>query len=180
MIEAERSTTDDGVADEERLPVAFAARYRDVLVRYFLRRGIPADAAEDCAQDVFVRIANADRRLIRNAEAYLFAIAASVVIDRARRQKSHCEDKHEPIDRLSLPSAGLSPARVFEGRQALLQLAAILDELPPRTREIFLLNRLDGLGYTQLAARYGLSVSSIEKQMTKALVHIRKRFQTDD
>ena len=41
-----------------------------------------------------------------------------------------------------------------------MRLAAVLVELAPRTREMFLLNRLDGLSYTQLAASYGVSVSA--------------------
>ena len=38
----------------------FAARYREPLVRYFLRRGLSVEAAEDCAQEAFARICQAD------------------------------------------------------------------------------------------------------------------------
>ena len=61
-----------------------------------------------------------------------------------------------------------------------MRLAAVLDELAPRTREMFLLNRLDGLSYTQLAARYGVTVSAVEKQMMKAIAHLNSRFRRDD
>ena len=61
-----------------------------------------------------------------------------------------------------------------------MRLAAILDELSPRTREMFLLNRLEGLSYTQLATRYGVTVSAVEKQMMKAIAHLNRRFRRDD
>jgi RNA polymerase sigma factor (sigma-70 family) len=159
---------------------SLAVSYRDPLVRYFTRRGLTPDVAEDCAQEVFVRIARADFAHVENAEAYLFTIASSVMIDRARWGKARREDRHETIDNLVLISTEAGPARAFETRQALERLAVVLDELPERTREVFLLNRMDGLSYTQLAARFGVNVSSIEKRMTRALVHLRKRYSSDD
>lgn len=158
---------------------ALAVRYRDPLVRYFMRRGLVMDAAEDCAQEVFVRVARIDQSKVEDAEAYLFTIAASVVVDRSRAARSRHELYHDPIDEL-IPGGDFSPARVVEGRQALEELAAILDELPDRTREIFLLNRLEGLSYTQIAARFALSVKAIEKQMSKALAHLRRRYQCNE
>lgn len=157
-----------------------AVRYRAALLRYFVRRGLDEEAAEDSAQEVFVRLAKADLAGVQSAEGYLFATASAVLIDRARRARVRAVGQHDPIDSIELVCGEPSPARVFEGRQALERLAMMLDELPERTREIFLLNRLDRLSNTQLAARYGISVSSIEKHMTKALAHLRARFRADD
>ena len=159
-----------------------AARYREPLVRWFLRRGLTSEAAEDCAHETFARICathGGDGSAIENPDAYLFAIAASVLADRGRRARVRHEVEHGPIDDLPLVSEAPSPARVFEGREALMRLAAILDELSPRTREMFLLNRLDGLSYTQLATRFGITVSGVEKQMMKAIAHLHRRFPRD-
>lgn len=163
---------DDAMAD-------LARRYRDPLQRYFLRRGLGVEAAEDCVQEVFVRLARKSLDGVDRHEAYLFATASSVILDRARRAIVREEGKHDPIDDLDFESGAPSPARVFEGKEALQRLAAILDELPARTKEIFLLSRLDRLTNTQLAARYGISVSSIEKHMTKALAHLRARYRDE-
>lgn len=157
-----------------------AIRYREPLLRYFLRRGLGSDAAEDCAQEVFVRLARKSLNGVDNHEAYLFATASSVILDRARRAQVREADKHDNIEDYDFESGAPSPARVFEGKEALHRLAAILDELPERTREIFLLSRLDRLTNTQLAARYGISVSSIEKHMTKALAFLRMRYRVDE
>jgi len=159
---------------------ALALRYREPLVRYFIRKRIPKDSAEDCAQEVFLRLARTNEETVRNAEAYLFTIASSVVVSYARKAKTHREDQHHPIDDFSLASGEAPPDRVLEGRQALLRLAAALGELPPVTREMFLLNREDGLTYTQIAARYALSVKVVEHHIVRALSHLRLRLPHRD
>jgi RNA polymerase sigma-70 factor (ECF subfamily) len=55
-----------------------------------------------------------------------------------------------------------------------------LEELPPKTREILLLSRLEGLSNTQLAARFEISVSAIEKHLIRGLRHVRARFARDE
>lgn len=174
-----------GVADSDINIAALFVRYRAPLIRYFIRHRFAPDVAEDCVQDVFVRIARADLRKVENLQAYLFIVASSVAMDHGRKMRARQAQRHDSLnsDSISdfeLESREASPARVIEGKEELLRLRHVLDELRPRTREIFLLNRLDGLSYTQLAARFGLSVAAIEKQMSKALRHIRKRFQRHD
>ena len=159
---------------------ALALRYREPLVRYFLRKRLPREAAEDCAQEVFLRLARTDEQTVQNAEAYLFTIAANVVVSFARKAKTHREAYHHPIEDFSLVSGEAGPDRVLEGREALLRLAAALGELPPVTREMFLLNREDGLTYTQIAARYALSVKAVERHIVRALSHIRLRLPNRD
>jgi RNA polymerase sigma-70 factor (ECF subfamily) len=137
--------------------------------------------AEDCVQDVFVRLARVAESEVENPEAYLFKIARHVLIDRARRANVRREGLHDPIADLQLPSLeGGGPSRILEGREALEQAARALGELPERTRNIFLLNRLDGLTYTQLAGRYAVSVKVIEREMGKALSHLRQRLPDHD
>lgn len=153
-----------------------AARYREPLIRWFARRGVPDDSVEDLAHEVFARLAQGRMKGVANPDAYLFTTASSVMIDRSRRDRVRCRDQHDSIEGVEIRSDAPSPARVFEGKETLTRLSAILDELPERTREIFLLSRLDRLTNTQLAARYGITVSSIEKHMTKALSHLRARF----
>ena len=181
--DAERDKTGrDGGRQVHDAPVALellAKRYRAALIAYFQRRRIPSDTAEDLTQEVFARLIKRQLNGIESAEAYLFTTASSVIIDHARRAKVRCEGEHDPIEDFELESGVPTPARVFAGKEALNRVAGILDELPDRTREIFVLSRLEGLTNTQLAVRYGISVSSIEKHMTRALAHIRNRFHGD-
>lgn len=50
-----------------------------------------------------------------------------------------------------------------------------LDELPEKCREIFLLNRYENLRYNEIAVKLGISVKTVEAQISKALQHLRLR-----
>ena len=54
------------------------------------------------------------------------------------------------------------------------EIAQILDSLPPRCREVFVLSRFEGLKNREIAEQLGISVKVVEKQMTKALTTFRK------
>lgn len=156
-------------------------RHRAPLVRYFQRRGMSAATSEDLTQEVFARLlALADKSRIVNFEAYLFQIAGSVLTDHLRRRRVRQGDAHVPLENAALDAEVLTPARVLEGREAIARVAAALAELRPKTREIFLLNRIDGLSYTQIAVRRGISPSAVEKHMIKALSHLQKKLKALD
>lgn len=173
------SSERSGVVDQRSL-ASLATLYRQPLLRFFMRQSMTLEAAEDCAQEVFVRLARVAESEVDNPEAYLFKIARHVMIDRSRRARARSETLHDPIENLQYASPEGSPARIYEGRQTLQRAAHALGELPERTRNIFLLNRLDGLTYTQLAARYAVSVKVIEREMSKALAHLRQRLADYD
>ncbi|MEJ0023945.1 MAG: sigma-70 family RNA polymerase sigma factor [Alphaproteobacteria bacterium] len=155
--------------------ISLVQRHREPLIRYFVRRGVAKISAEDLAQDCFRRLFGLKGRdHIENPDAYLFQIAASVFTDHVRVSRSHFDSGHVALE--ETPGAEvLNPERVLEGREAFARLRIVLGELKPKTREIFLLNRLDGLSYTQIAVRYGLTPSAIEKHMMTALAHLHKR-----
>jgi RNA polymerase sigma-70 factor (ECF subfamily) len=52
----------------------------------------------------------------------------------------------------------------------------VLDELPPKCRTTFLLHRFEGLSYSQIARRLGVSRSAIEKQMMHVIQILADRF----
>lgn len=59
-------------------------------------------------------------------------------------------------------------------------LRAALEELPPRTRAVFLLHRFDGFKYREIAKRLGISSSSVEKHMMVAIKHVLARMGKSD
>lgn len=152
--------------------------HREALIRYFRRKGVPGATAEDLAQDSFTRLfALGGHDHIDNVEAYLFRTAASVFTDHVRRNQTRSASAHVSIDDVAPPVEVIDAHRVLEGKQAFATLQRALLDLKPKTREIFLLNRLEGLTYTQIAVRYGLTPSAIEKHMIKALAHLHQRLE---
>jgi RNA polymerase sigma factor (sigma-70 family) len=154
-------------------------RYREPLIRYFARRGVPASTAEDLAQETFTSMFGlANRDHIENEEAYLFRVAANVFGQYVRKRHTHHAQAHVSIDEINIdatPAEEPRADRILEGKDNFALFKVALAELKPKTREIFLLNRLDGLTYTQIAVRFGLTPSAIEKHMIRALAHLNKR-----
>jgi RNA polymerase sigma-70 factor (ECF subfamily) len=168
----------DGDADA-RLDIDVPAwRYRSSLVRYFLLHLRNREDAEDLAQEVFVRFAQQkSAQPIVNIEAFLFRIAANLLRDRFRRNKTHHVQAHFPIDECAGEPLGEVPSeeRVYEEQERLRAFLRALEALPPKCRAVFLLQRFEGMSYSAVAQRLGISVSAVEKHMMKALLHFDAR-----
>ena len=165
-------------ASDEGLEAAveqLAARYRPALIAYFRRRAPVKADAEDLAQEVFIRVLKrGGLDGIENAEAFLFQAAANLVRDQGRRtlvRRQHAAEEFATAEKAEV----LSPDRVYQGREQLTALTAILEELTEKTRDMFLLHRLERMKYHEIAELYGVSVSAVEKHVMKALAHIARR-----
>jgi len=142
------------------------------LLRYFSRRADRQDAG-DLVHESFVRFANSDacrERTIECPEAYLNQIATNLLRDRAKSAVQRSLASHVAAD--DVPLAGPDLVAALEARDKLNRLQTALMRLKPKTREIFLAHRLDGLSYKQIAERSGLSVKGVEWHMTKAIDHL--------
>lgn len=150
---------------------ALARQYRGALLRFFSKRlGNPADA-EDLTQEVFIRIACAHSTTdIQNMEAYLFQMASNLLRDRARRDAVRHVHDHVSLEDAGYEGESPSEERIYEGKEAIESFLCTLSTMPPRRRMCFLLHRFMGLSYGAIALRLGISVSVVEKHMTKALV----------
>ena len=131
------------------------------------RLGSAWDAA-DLAHESYVRLMASGRLPVpADSRRYLVQIARGLVLDLHRRRAI------EAAYRETL--AALPPARVpsEETRalaiEALVEVDALLNHLPPKARSALLMCRLEGLAYREIAKRLGVSVSSVEKYIAAAL-----------
>ena len=149
---------------------ALVREYSGPLHGYFLRRTGSQSDAEDLVQEVFARLAQmADASKMENPQAYVFQIAVNLLRDRARRSGARRSAMHEPFDEAMHAETGGSPEARLLAREELAQVERTLGALPRKTKIVFLLHRLDGLKYREIADAMGLSVSTVEKHMMKAL-----------
>jgi RNA polymerase sigma factor (sigma-70 family) len=154
---------------------ALAELYRSEtprLVRILSRRTGNSDDAHDLVQDMFVRLARLGGQIpaIERPQAYLRRIAANLLKDRAKTAARRSSALHLVAEEEDL--AGLDQHKLLESRDMLRRVEAAIMRLRPRTREIFVAHRVDGLTYAEIAERTGLSVKGVEKQMSKALVQL--------
>ena len=69
----------------------------------------------------------------------------------------------------------VTPEDEAAARQDFMILEDALRQLPAKTREIFLMSRVQGHSYGEIANRVGISQSAVEKHMLRALRHCREK-----
>ncbi len=150
-------------------------QYREPLLRFFSRHAQNAWDAEELTQEVFCKILKRDRGVAdQYPESHVYTIAWSVLRDRARRDKVRQRGNHVEFDEVTGNAASLPLEQQLASEQQYQRFLACLEALKPKTRNIFLLSRYEGMTYTEIADHYGLSVSAVEKHMIKALTEIKK------
>jgi RNA polymerase sigma factor (sigma-70 family) len=156
--------------------VAFRELYRSeapALVRFFRRKIRSQDEAEDLAQETLARFLRASpATAIQTPQAYLKRIATNLLRDRAERGSTRIVELSVPlIEGMDQPAA-CDPLRELVGRQELAHFDQVLRQLKPRTLEIFLLSRVDGYTYKEIAGRLGMTLFGVKWHMLKAISHI--------
>ncbi len=151
--------------------------YRDQrhsLVRFFTRHRANPEDARDLTQEAFLRLARTDMtaRGLARPQAYLRQIAKNLLRDRAKAALRHAEPLHAPLDEETVSAA--NEVDRLEARDGLDRLEAVLVRMKPKTREIFLAHRLDGMSYAEIAEATGMSVSGVEKQMIRAIAQLSR------
>lgn len=127
-----------------------------------------AHHAADLAHDTFVRlIAKGSTPPPEQSRAYLAQIANGLVVDLYRRRRIEAAYL-ETIAHLPEPQAPSPETRAMV-IETLVEIDALLDSLPAKARQAFLLCRLEGLSYRDIAVRLGVSASSVEKFVARAL-----------
>jgi RNA polymerase sigma factor (sigma-70 family) len=164
----ERSEGKQAGPDRARLR-AWIDEYGSALRRHFRKRGAGSDA-EDLVQEVFLRLQiGAARTDIDQIERYIFRIANNVLISRYRHDLVEGRPYRDPLtEDVGTPEL-LSPERILLGREHWSQFVACLTALPPRSRDAFLLHRFEEMTYAAIATRMGISVSAVEKLISRAL-----------
>ena len=117
-----------------------------------------------------------DPAIVDSPAALLARIATNLVIDRIRERDARAarEDAWgklytEGADGDISASKSVDPARALSSKQQVEQAMSVLEGLPQKTRQVFLLHRLEGLSHSEVSKRTGIPKSTIEKHMIKAI-----------
>ncbi|MGE8189664.1 sigma-70 family RNA polymerase sigma factor [Pseudomonas sp. NPDC086278] len=130
--------------------------------------------AADLAHDAFIRVLTlAEPHNIKEPRAFLATMAGRLLIDGARRRR--IEAAYLEALAISAHDAGMpDPEAIHVALQALERIAEMLAGLPAKSREAFLLSRLDGLTYSEIAIRQNVHASTVKNHIASVLVHCYK------
>lgn len=153
---------------------AIYSAHQPALARY-LRRRAPRQDISDLVQECFRRLfarKGPVSETIAEPGAYLVRTARNLLIDRARTAEARQHSAHHSFDEQDV--AGPDPHAALEARDAMRRIEYAVSRLKPQTRSIFLMHRLDGLSYEEIAASKGISVKGVEWHIAQAMIAIRK------
>ncbi|QXI29309.1 RNA polymerase sigma factor [Pseudomonas vanderleydeniana] len=154
-------------------------KHASTLRSYLSRRVRDPQLAADLVQESFLRLAEQTRKeRIDNSPGYLYRTARNLLVDHVRQEHRRKTDSvpHEALADIEDELAGLEAQAMAEQQRAALREA--LAELPERTREIFRLNRIEGMTHAEVARHLQISDSSVQKHLSKALAYVMQRLQT--
>lgn len=180
MAAASTAATDDQLVaairsgSDEALETLFL-RYRDRITAYV--RGMVPDQgkAEDIVQETFISALRSLRSSDRTIafRPWIYQIARNACIDQLRRQQRAQEvsldsDDFHPQDEGRISQAGQSTHGAVSQREDMYALRQAFGGLPPSQHEVLVLRELEGLSYSEIAARMNLSPAAVESVLFRA------------
>jgi len=181
-----------GQTSPERVPLDF-----DLLVRHHQRRiyGVllgmvrDPDLADNLTQDCFVRAyqKRASFQGESSVGTWLISIAINLARDHRRNRRdgfwrrlfsAPAEETEAALE--SAADLGASPERRLMARQELGRVWEIVDELPQRQREVFLLRFAYEMPLEEIAAVLGMEVGTVKAHLFRAVGRVRTRMHSLD
>ena len=162
------------------MPIFKLVNFQDIYNKYWQelcnfvhgRFGSGPPDPEDIAQTTLLKFSKMDdHKGIENTRSFLFTSARNLVVDYHRSPKNYSPtqgqiDAHEKNHDFSDVD---DPEHVYLEKEKANVVESVLTSLPERDRKFVLMNRIDGLTYTEIAKQAGMSRSGVQKIITQAL-----------
>jgi RNA polymerase sigma factor (sigma-70 family) len=144
------------------------------LRRLLLSRGRSTDDIDDLVQEAFLRLQSYCRdHSVQNTEAFLVRVVLNLSHEKARRSRPY-HTLADESELLAVLDTASTPDEIYIEQQCLSRMRAGLERLTPRSREVFLMHRLDGKSYQQIAQELQISLSMVEKHIARASFFLRE------
>jgi len=155
--------------DDPRALQRLVECYWDGLVSYVKRMLGDVDAAEDVAQEAFVRLWEERARWWTWSvpRAVLYRIARNLALNELKVRGFR--ERQLDLQRSSGPPTSLTPVQLMECEELRQAVGQAVNALPPRRREVFVLARFHGLSYREIAQTLEIAPQTVANQMATAL-----------
>lgn len=135
-------------------------------------RKVGAPSASDVVQDVFLRLWGKTKEKIDLSPAYLSRCVRNAAIDLIRSENRYRKlPEMLTEEQYSAPVA--TPEQIVIALNDINQIDIAIRSLPERVKHIFLLNRIHGCSYDEIAEALNISYSTVERDMAKAILACR-------
>lgn len=136
----------------------------------FLRHSWPhPEDIDDICQDVYVRVfESAQKKIPSPTKPLVFAVARNLLIDRFRRNRIAPINGVADLAALEVAADEPGPDRGTIARDELRLLRDAFNRLPPRSREVLVLKRIDNLTRQEIARRLGIAENTVKQHLVDA------------
>ncbi|WP_162304516.1 RNA polymerase sigma factor [Maribellus luteus] len=151
--------------------------YHEKLYAFLFHLFRSKEDAEEIVQETFIKIWEKREDIIEGLsfESFLFTVAKNAFLNLNRKKVNHrvLEDHLDLLGRIS--SGKADDNIIYQETRNIIN--SIIQELPPKRKEIFILRRVDGLTRNEIADKLGLSVPTVDNQLTKANSFLKEQFK---
>src|SRR5690554_4277326 len=153
--------------------------YEKRIYAFFLKNTKLPTTAEDLTQDVLMKLWIRRKSLenVQNMDGYVFGIAKNHVIDHLRKAKTDRKYRDALEREMNIQQPLALENIIYKDYKGILE--GLLEELPPRQKEIFLLSRMKGLSHEEIADQLNISSKTVRNHLFLALKHICAHMNTD-
>ncbi|MBD9355241.1 RNA polymerase sigma factor [Methylomonas albis] len=161
------------------LDILFRRHKKELLA--FAERQSNVNIAEDITQEAFLRLMqHPNLAAIENHRAYLFKTAANLsknAYDHEQVRSRYAPNEAIDLEQLICPLPPLESA--IAAQQQIECFLAVLTQLPEVVQHAFILSKLDGLSYPEVAEALGISGKSAQRYVFKAWQHLIQHLGND-
>jgi RNA polymerase sigma-70 factor (ECF subfamily) len=136
---------------------------------------------DDVIQEAYCRLAAMDDVThVGNGRAYLFQTSRNIVLEQVRRSKIVRFENLADLGSLNVVDDAPPIERVLSGAKELQRVAQLIEQLPARCREVFVLRRVHGVSQREIAKTLGVTEAAVEKHAARGLKSILGWLERDD
>ncbi|KGK29360.1 MULTISPECIES: RNA polymerase sigma factor [Cellulophaga] len=163
-------TPKQNVCEEQVYNELFKTNSKTVFNYIYYKYG-NEEKAYDVVQEAFIKLwENCKKVAPEKAKSFVYTVANNLYLNVLKAEKVRFKHAKDTLD-----VTHESPEFLLEEKQFKLKLEQALSDLPENQRSTFLLNRIDGKKYKEIAELEGVSVKAIEKRMHLALKSLREK-----
>jgi RNA polymerase sigma-70 factor (ECF subfamily) len=134
------------------------------------------DAAKDLVQEAYSRVLKKDgQKKIHNERAYLYKITKNLVVDEAIKNQQLAPTMYEENMHFSPKSEQPEEILIQEDQEEVLM--RIIEKLPQRASQAFILHTIDGYSRKEIAQIMGVTSNAVEKLIKRASLKIEAELQ---
>ncbi|MBS4027283.1 RNA polymerase sigma factor [Methylomonas rivi] len=136
------------------------------------------EIAAELVQECFIIFSReSQKQVIEHPRGFLFRAARNLAYDHIKHRKVTEKHVYNTVPTLDIVEEAPSEEQLALVNEKMAIFSSVVEELPERARKAFVLNRVYGMTYAEIAVEMNVSDSAVEKLLARALLHCRTQFK---